>query len=457
MTKLATLIKRLATRETSTTALLSQTFAAIRQHEPVLKAFITLDEQGAMAEAARLDALPYPKGPLHGVPVAIKDLTDTADLTTTYGSLLFKDHVPARDDIIVARLKNAGAIIIGKTNTPEFGFGAICANKLQGPTANPYAMDLTSGGSSGGAAAAVAAGLVPLAHGTDFGGSVRTPAGFCGIASIRPTPGLLPSPSKGLGWDNLSTPGFLARSVDDLVLAMTICAGEEANDPLSLGRGFNPALPPRALRLAATDDFGCAPVSRETRQLFGQAVNHLETSLGHVARETPDCTGAIETFHALRPALIRQSYGPLLGRFGDDLTPTVRWWIERGAGISAERYLQAEAERTALYRRFIAFFERFDVLLAPAASVQPWPNSIEDVMEIDGEALPTLVDYLALTFIVSLVGCPVVTLPTGLDANGLPFGVQLIGRPGSDAALLAAAQRLESEAGWSYQPPPSFS
>ena len=202
---------------------------------PSLSAFITVDADGARRQADACDAASAPMGPLHGVPIAVKDLTNTRGLRTTYGSLLFQNHVPDQDELVVARLRQAGAVIIGKANTPEFGFGAVCTNRLCGPTRNPFDVALTSGGSSGGSAVAVATGMVPLAHGTDFGGSVRTPASFCDVVSIRPTPGRIAAPTRALGWDMLATHGLLARTVDDLELGLSVCAGPDVRDPLSIG------------------------------------------------------------------------------------------------------------------------------------------------------------------------------------------------------------------------------
>jgi amidase len=443
----------LARRELTARAAVEASLEAIARLDPALCAFLTVSAESARAAADALDARSEIVGPLHGVPVAIKDLADTAGIRTTYGSTLYRDHVPETDDAVVDRLKRAGAVIVGKTMTPEFGFGAVCVNDLAGPTRNPFDPALTSGGSSGGSAVAVAAGMVTLAHGTDFGGSVRTPASFCGVAALRPTPGRLPNPARALGWDMLSTAGFIAGSVDDLALALQATAGPDPRDPLSMRR-FPPALSSaRKPRIAWTEDFGVAPVARAVRVPFRAAVAKLDRTFdAHAAH--PNCANAIETFHTLRPPLIRQAYLRHYRTHGDALTRTVRWWIERGAETKAADWLAAEAERTALYRRFLAFFDEWDVLVAPAASVLPWPNDAGDVTEIDGEALPTLIDYLAVTFIVSLVGCPVVVVPAGRAANGLPVGIQLIGAPGKDAALLALAARIEEACAFQRIEPP---
>ncbi|WP_439363570.1 amidase [Bradyrhizobium sp. DASA03005] len=447
------LARTIASGEVSSHEAVEAHLARIASLDPQLAAFVTVDADGARHAAQMCDAASAPVGPLHGVPIGIKDLTDTAGLATTYGSVLFRDHVPAEDDLVVARLRRAGAIILGKTNTPEFGFGAVCTNRLCGPTRNPFDPALTSGGSSGGSAVAVASGMVPLAHGTDFGGSVRTPASFCGVASIRPTPGRIASPRRPLGWDMLATHGFLARGVDDLELALSVCAGGDADDPLSLGSaGDDPPIAGRP-RIAVTPDFGVAPVAREVRVRFAAACESL-ARVADVVPSSPDCSGAIEAFRTLRAAHIANSYGELLRTRRSELTPTVIWNIEAGANLSAQDYLTAERRRAAIYRSFRELFTAADFLVAPAASVFPWPNEISDVTAIDGAALETPIDYLAVTFIVSLVGFPVLTLPAPRGVNELPFGIQIIAPPRCESRLFAFGRMLENELEFSHRRPP---
>lgn len=447
------LARAIAKGELSSRDAVEAHLARIADQDPHLAAFVTVDAEGARRDADICDAASAPIGPLHGVSVAIKDLTDTAALKTTYGSLLFRDHVPAEDDLVVAQLRRAGAVILGKTNTPEFGFGAVCTNKLCGPTRNPFDPALTSGGSSGGAAVAVAAGMVPLAHGTDFGGSVRTPASFCDVASIRPTPGRIPSPRRPLGWDMLATHGFLARGVDDLELALSVCGGGDANDPLSTGVVNDDRIVAGRPRIVVTPDFGVAPVSREVRARFAASCEALD-GVADLVSSSLDCGGAIEMFRTLRAAHIANSYGELLRTRRAELTPTVIWNIEAGAKLSAEDYLNAERRRTALYRSFRELFTRVDFLVAPAASVFPWQSEISDVMAIDGTALETPIDYLAVTFIVSLVGFPVLTLPARRGENELPFGIQIIAPPGCESRLFAFGRAIENELGFSHRQRP---
>ncbi|WP_347951944.1 amidase [Bradyrhizobium sp. SSUT77] len=447
------LANALARREISARDALDAHLARITTLDGRLSAFITVDADGARRQADACDAARGPTGPLHGVPIAVKDLTTTRGLRTTYGSLLFQHNVPEQDELVVARLRQAGAVIIGKSNTPEFGFGAVCTNRLCGPTRNPFDVALTSGGSSGGSAVAVATGMAPLAHGTDFGGSVRTPASFCDVASIRPTPGRIAAPARALGWDMLATHGLLARSVDDLELGLSACVGPDILDPLSIGTeprtGFAVGRP----QLAVTPDFGVAPVAKEVRARFTAACDPL-SEIADLEEVSPDCGGAIEAFRALRAAHVADGYGALLRDRRAELTPTVIWNIEAGAQLTAQDYLTAERRRTTIYRSFRGLMARKDFLVAPAASVFPWNNDTCDVTRIDDMDLQTPIDYLAVTFIVSLVGFPVLTLPTPRQPDQKPFGVQIIAAPGEESKLFAFGRRIEEQLGFCHRRPP---
>jgi amidase len=442
------LAARLRRRDISARAVVEAHLNRIAEVEPHLAAFITVAGEQALQRAADLDAAPEPLGPLHGLPVAVKDLTDTAGVRTTFGSAVFRDHVPVSSDLVVERMERAGAIMIGKTNTPEFGFGAVCANALKGPTRNPHDVRLTSGGSSGGSAVSVATGMAPLAHGTDFGGSVRTPAGFCGVVSLRPTPGTIPSPSRALGWDTLATHGTMARTVADVGLLFDALRIPDPRDPTSGAAAFS-GRRREAPRIGATPDFGVAPVAASVRNLFERTVETVARRHGTVARTAPDCAEAIPAFRTLRAAQVHHAFGKL----ADRVEPTVRWNIEAGKAISAETYLDAQAARTRLYRRFVDLFDGIDILMAPAAGVQPWINEHGEVTAIDGKPLDTVIDYLAVTFIVSLVGFPVLTLPSSVTDGAIPFGVQLIARPGEEAMLLDFGASLERELGFRHRWP----
>lgn len=447
------LLTSIAAERQSVDSTIAEALCRVAAGDPSLHAFITPSES-ARREAMQLDTEGRRGRPLFGLPLAVKDLIDTVGLRTTYGSLIHRDHVPAQDDIVVARARAAGAVILGKTNTPEFGFGALCANALCPSTANPYDLSLSSGGSSGGSAAAVAAGLVPAALGTDFGGSVRTPAAFCGVVGFRPSAGHLPSTTRRLGWDAMPTVGFLTRSVRDAALLYDNLAGPDTRDPASL------RLPPGKAacvqRIACSTDLGAAPISHAMAERFAAAGAAIQQAGWTLIPGHPDCTGAMASFATLRAAHIHSNLSPLRERHGDLLSPTVRWNISRGDGLTAAAYLQAEADRTVLYRRFIAFFDDYDILITPSAAILPFAIDRGEIGEIDGRPLGSVIDYLAITAIITLTGCPALSLPYWPPGETLPIGLQLIAAPGRDHSLFAFAAELESHTAFGFRPPPLF-
>lgn len=423
-----------------------------------LRAFITVDAEGALAAARKADArrtagddLPS----LHGIPVAVKDVTATAGLRTTQGSIIFADHVPEKDATSVARLRAAGAIIIGKTNTPEFAFGAICTNRLCGPTATPWNLERSSGGSSGGSAAAVASGMVPLAQGTDFGGSVRTPSSFCGTVGLRPVPGTIAEPERALAEARLATQGVIARSVEDGLMMLRAMAGPHPMDPVS--RLIPPppeARTPKTLRIAASPDLdGAFAIDDDVRARFDSACDDVAARLAPVTRAAPDVTGGVEAFRNLRAAESWWKFKDLVAEHADKLTESYVWNVRQGASITAEDLLSAEAARARVLRNFTAFFDDHDILLMPAASVLPFRNDGGEVTELGGKPTGSILDYLACTFLISLVGFPCLSLPAPMHDEALPFGLQMIAAPGQEAALWGAAQALEAQ-GFGYTRPP---
>jgi amidase len=416
--------------------------------DPRLKAFVTVAAESARQTAARLDREGPRDRALFGLPLAVKDLLETAGLRTTHGSLAYESHVPPADDVVVARARQAGAVIVGKTNTPEFGFGAVCANALCGPTANPLDPALTSGGSSGGSAVAVATGMAALSLGTDFGGSVRIPAAFCGVVGFRPTPGRFPTLGRRLASDALSTTGCVTRTVRDARLLFEATEGPDERDPISL-RAWPPhAGAPARPRVAATLDFGFAPIAKAVRTAFDQAVTAIESALGtRVPRAHPDCAGARDSFGVMRAANIHFNLSAIRDQLGERMSPTVRWNIERGEGISAAAFLAAEARRWEIAARFREFFEGHDFLVSPSAAILPFPHDAGEVLTIDGERLESLTDYFTVTYVISLVGCPAVSIPFWPGGESLPIGLQVVTAPGADYPLLDFAEALERRIG----------
>lgn len=427
-----------------------------------LEAFITVDREGALAQARFADlkrSRGEAQGLLDGLPVAFKDLVPTKGLRTTYGSLLYEDLVPKEDDTVVARVRAAGGTIIGKTNTPEFGFGAVCQNKMVGPTLNPYDLRCTSGGSSGGSAVAVAAGLSALAHGTDFGGSCRIPASFCGVFGLRPTAGRVADPGKRLLWDDLTVNGILARSVEDVALLLSVFGHPHPEDPTSL-KGSSFSLPEfhmapiGELRLAFSPDLGIAPIDGKVRQVVSEAIMEIGGLYPSLEEACPDFAGGMEAFMALRGPIVFHNLGPHLEEHRDLLTPSVIWNIERGRGVTAEDYLTAEEGRSRIFRSVARFFESYDFLICPTTSIQAFPNDQSDVLMIDGKPMTHILDYAKPTAAISLIGLPALSVPCGFTGDGLPVGIQIVGRPFDEARLFRFAYTLQESLGFRHHWPP---
>jgi amidase len=421
-------------------------FEQIHRHNDRLKAMITPCQEQAEADAVRADEMidrGHPVGVLHGVPFTVKDLTPTAGVKTTFGSPIYRDFVPQQDELCVARLRSAGGILIGKTNTPEFGMGAHCTNPLYGPTANPYDPSRSSGGSSGGAAVAVSTGMSFLAQGTDMGGSCRTPASFCGVVGVRPAAGRIPRRRKPLLWDFLDTDGILARSVEDAALMLAVMAGADDRDPLSIRETFTvPDFSPAAARVGFSASLGIATIEPEVEAVFQQAIAQMAAHYP-VKAAHPDCSMAIHAFETLRAATLLHKQKHHYEKYPDLLSASVRWNIERGIGIAAADLLQAEAERDRLYLNFLRFFETYDILATVSASVPPYLHTQLEVLEINGVPQPTIIDYLTITYTISLTGLPALSIPCGWTATGLPIGMQLVGKPGGEAALFQFAYGLQ--------------
>lgn len=439
--------------------LLESALARIRAVNPAVNAMVALDEEGARAAARaaerrvmRGEAL----GLLEGLPVGVKDLEETAGLRTTFGSLLFADHVPAADEANVARLRAAGAVILGKTNTPEFGAGANTWNAVYGATGNPFDPEKSAAGSSGGSAAALATGMVTLATGSDLGGSLRNPAAFCGIVGFRPSPGLVPAPRRPLGWSGLAVLGPMAREVGDVALMLAAMAADDPRDPLSAwipGRRvrhageFHPLAPLdlSGLRVAVTEDFGIAPTEAHIRRVFRRRVEKLAPLFAACEAVHPDCSGADEAFAVLRGVNFLAAHEEKLA-MPERLGPNVRANLEEALGWSARDAARAGRLQTALYQRFQEFFGRFDLILSPAITVSPRPWRELYPREIDGVPMRTYYHWLALAYPASLTGHPALALPLGRDEAGMPFGGQIIGPRGGDVMVLRAALALEAVA-----------
>lgn len=429
--------------------LMDSCLSRIAAINPVLNAIIEMDETMARDGAKAAEAAVMrgdPLGPLHGLPLALKDGRDAAGLKTTHGSRVFKDHMPEEDDPGVANLRAAGAIPFAKTNQPEFAAGGNTRNLLFGATGNPFDPALTPSGSSGGSAAALATAMVPLATGSDYGGSVRTPATYCGIAGFRPSLGTVPHAS-GTIMSPFGVMGAMGRTMRDTHLLLAAEAVHDPRDPFSTpDKPLAPPVPAdlSSLRVAFSADLGAAPVSAEVRALFAERSAALSNLFAVAEEAAPDFGPRVhEMFEVTRGVAFMATHLEVYEKHRDQLDANIIENCERGLTFNAGEVAWGQREQAALYRRMLAFFERHDVLIAPAASVQPFPHSQLFIREIDGEAMPSYMRWLAITYLPTLGFCCAAVIPCGRDANGLPFGLQIIGPFRGDARVLSVALALE--------------
>ena len=441
----------IGTKALSPVDLLDSCLARIDATNGVLNAVVALDEAGARttakgAEAAvmRGDVL----GPLHGLPIGIKDLEATAGLRTTRGSLLHENDVPDADDPAVARIRAAGGIVFAKTNTPEFGAGANTTNRVYGPTGNPFDPAKTCAGSSGGSAAALAVGMMPLASGSDYGGSLRTPAAFCGVAGFRPSPGVVPAVGRPVSLNPFSVLGPMGRSVADAHLLLRAQAGHDPRDPFSHpGQAVPETLHPAdlsTLRVALSADLGCAPVAREIRSVFADRTATFRHAFGEAQERDPMMQGVHDAFEVTRGVNFVAAHRERLERHRDRLDRNVIDNTERGLAYDLGDVARAHATQTRIHAAFHDLFEEVDVLICPAAAVTPFPHDQLFVEEIDGEAMPTYMRWLAITYALTMALPAAAAIPCGVDGYGMPFGLQVVGPQGSDARVLSVALALEA-------------
>jgi amidase len=457
-TEMASLVRK---REISVCELLDAHLEQIQRVNPKVNAIVTLTPEKAKEDAKKADeaiAKGRPLGPLHGLPVAHKDLVETKGVRTTYGSLIFKDHVPDIDALIVERLKGAGAISVGKTNTPEFGAGSQTFNAVFGPTRNPYDLTKTCGGSSGGAAVALACGMVPLADGSDLGGSLRNPASFCNVVGFRPSPGRVPTWPTPSAWFNMTVEGPMARTVQDVALMLTAIAGPDPRCPISLKEPPEVFSRPlerdfKGTRIAWSKDLGGLPVEREVTSVLEEQ-RKVFVEMGCVVEEDePDLTDADEIFRVWRAWRFELSHGKLLEECRGLMKSTVVWNIEEGRKLSGPQLGQAEVKRTALYHRVRQFMERYEFLLLPVSQVLPFPVEEEYVREINGIPMTTYLDWMRSCYYITVTGLPAISVPAGFTSSGLPVGLQIVGRPWDDFGVLQLAYAFQEATGfWRRRP-----
>ena len=452
------LARLLRTRKVSASEVVRAFIAQIERVNPQVNAIVTFLPEQALAGARQIDRK-KDKGPLAGLPIAYKDLVPTKGIRTTYGSSIYEGNIPAEDHLIVERLRAAGAITLGKTNTPEFGAGSQTFNKVFGATRNPYDPTKTCGGSSGGAAAAVASGMLPFADGSDLAASLRNPGNYCNVVGFRPTPGRVPSWPAANAWDTLAVIGPIARSVADCALLFAAMAGPDARSPTSIPEPGSLFAKPltrnfRNARVAWSRDLGGLPMdARVTAVLEKQ--KSIFRALGCIVEEAePDFAGATEAFETLRAVAFAGRFGPLLQKHRGKLKDTVVWNIEQGLALTPEKIARAELLRTELFQRMRAFLERYEFLLCPVNQLPPYPVEVEWPREIAATRMGNYLDWMKSCYYITITSHPAISVPAGFTPDRLPVGMQIVGRYRDDLGVLQLAHAFEQATGvWKQRPP----
>ena len=438
-------------RELSVQEVMQAHLAQIERVNPEVNAICTLIADQAMAQALEHDdalGKGIEPGPLFGLPIAHKDLAVTKGIRTTFGSPIYQDFVPEVDELFVQRVRAAGAITIGKTNTPEFGAGSHTFNEVFGATYNPYDLGRSAGGSSGGAAVALACGMIPIADGSDLGGSLRNPSNFNNVIGFRPSPGRVPRHPAKQPWDTLPVLGPMGRTVSDVALLLSVMAGADARDPISLTEPPSVFSEPldtdfSNTRIAWSRDLGQFPVELAVSDVIEQALPHF-TELGcEVEEGHPDFSGAADIFQVLRARGFAAGHAEELKHHRDLMKDTVIWNAEQGLQLSALDVSRAQAERGALFQRVHEFFQRYDFLLLPVSQVVPFPVETDWVREINGVEMQTYIDWMLSCSLISLTEHPALSMPCGFTPDGLPVAVQIVGRYRGELEVLKLAYGFE--------------
>lgn len=455
------LIRRIRARELSALEVMDTHLAQTERVNPAVNAIVTYLPELARSGAKAVDvafARGDDPGPLAGLPVVHKDLALTKGIRTTFGSPIYCDFVPEVDAIIVERLKRAGAVTFGKTNTPEFGAGSQTFNPVFGATLNPYDLSRTCGGSSGGAAVALACGMAPIADGSDLGGSLRNPASFCNVVGMRPSAGRVPHWPVFSAWFPLSVVGPMARTVEDVALMLSAIAGPDPRAPISLQEpGLLFARPLardfRGTRVAWSPDLGGLPVEPEVTVVLN-AQRRVFSDLGCVVEDaTPDLRDADEIFQVMRAWNFELSYGRLLKSKRNLMKDTVIWNIEEGARLTGSQVGAAESKRTQLFQRMREFMDDYDFLVAPVAQVLPFDVNLPYVTEINGTRMESYIDWMRSCYYITVTGSPAISVPCGFSHTGLPVGLQIVGRYQDDFGVLQVAHAFEQATGlWKRRP-----
>lgn len=431
--------------------LLDSCLKRIEATNKTFNALVAIDEKAARKAAKqaenqvmRGDEL----GLLHGLPLGVKDLQATAGLKTTWGSLIYKDHVPKEDEAGVAQLRGHGAVILAKTNTPEFGAGANTRNRVYGATGNPFDPAKTCAGSSGGSAVALALGQLPIATGSDYAGSLRTPASFCGVVGFRPSPGLVPAPDRAMGLSPFQVNGPMGRSVADAHLLLRAQIGVDNRDPWSNDNAMR--IPEYlidvdlgGIRVAISTDLGCAPIDEGIARTFQSRIKTFGNVFAEVQYIDPDFDGIHAVFDAYRAMNFVGAHGERLAKYRELLDRNVIDGTERGLQVTMAEFAAAGVRQAQIYKKFLSFFDEVDILICPAAAVSPFPHADWFPESINGEAMPNYTRWMAIAYAPTMVMAASAVIPCGVDEFGMPFGIQVIGPNGADGLVLEVARALE--------------
>jgi amidase len=454
------LASRIRSKQVSAREVMAAHLARIEATNPKVNAIVTLVAERAMADAARADELLARGGPvgvLHGLPVAHKDLVDTAGIRTTRGSPFHRDDVPTRDALIVRRIRAAGAVTLGKTNTPEFGAGSQTFNTIFGATRNPFDLGKTCGGSSGGAAVALACGMVPIADGSDTGGSLRNPAAFCNIVGFRPSPGRVPSESGS--WSPLSVSGPMARSVADVALFLSAIAGPDSRSPLSIqedGSRFRASLDRsfKGVRVAWWRGLGGIPFEPDVRRVV-DANRRVFEDLGCTVEEAePDFTGVDDAFPIIRYASNHPRFAARIAEKPEWVKDTIRFEVAQAERLTAADVGRALARQAQMHEQSREFFERYDYFILPVTQVAPFDVTVPYPTHISGTAMGTYIDWMRSCWYVTFMANPAISVPGGFTAGGLPVGVQIVGKHRDDWSVLQLAHAFEQATNYGMRRPP---
>ncbi|HEV7589034.1 MAG TPA: amidase [Longimicrobium sp.] len=448
----AELVRRVRARELSPVEVLDAALARVEALNPAINAVVTLDPTAreAARELERRIAAGEDVGILAGVPVGIKDVTQVGGLRTTFGSPLFAEHVPEDDALVVRRLRAAGAVILGKTNTPEFAAGGNTFNEVFGRTRNPWNPERSAGGSTGGGAAGLATGMIALAEGTDLGGSLRIPASFCGVVGLRPSVGLVPTVPSDYAWDTLQVTGGMGRTAEDVALMLQAVAGPSPEAPLAqpvAGRDFVAAArtaDAAGLRIAYCRDIAGIGIDAAVERVCREAAFALEEAGAQVEEIALDLSYGRRAFLALRGLWFVSMLYPHLSKL-DEFGTNVANNLRAGLKTSVEELGAANEARKRMRERFLSLFHTYDLLLTPTMAVSPFPVVENYPRTVGGREMETYVDWIAPTYVLSLTGLPVGSVPAGLDADGMPCGLQVVGKPFGEEgvlALMAVMQRV---------------